>query len=229
VNTPISPSKTPGETPISIGFQDVVASTFDGGLQSTVPLIPQSQATIADAGGDTSFPSSTLSPPVSRTGLIRPSFTFAYTRPEDPVAGIQPGIAAASAFFFFGLVAIVLLVVRRLRRHRARRRTHSILNNHHEGAYKSVGSTKSFEKPQVHLTLSDVESGLVENNAGVGAQRDPALDELKRPVAARTYPDSVKGFKEGPFPTMCTGPASAPQVRFALPYTPAKPSPLRES
>jgi hypothetical protein len=184
--------------------------------------------------GDGRFPfSTTQTLPVSRTGLIRPSFTSTYTRPEDPVPGIQPGIAAASVFFFFGILAVGLLLVRRWRRHRTRRRTRSILtllNEHQEeGGHGCVPSNTPREKLQVRLTLSDVESGFASNNAGVGTHPDPAVDELKAPIAAKLRPDSVKGFKESPFPTTQTGFSSVPGVKFALPYAPAKSSPLRAS
>lgn len=211
--------------------QNVAASTSDS-IEQMAPLIPPSQVAMDAGDGRFSF-STTQTLPVSRTGLIRPSFTSTYTRPEDPVPGVQPGIAAASVFFFFGILAVGLLLVRRWRRHRTRRRTRSVLtllNAHQEeGEYKSVGSRTPREKLQVRLTLSDVEAGFASNNAGVGTHPDPAVDELKAPIAAKIRPDSVKGFKESPFPTTQTGFSSVPGVKFALPYAPAKSSPLRAS
>jgi hypothetical protein len=85
------------------------------------------------------------------------------------------------------------------------------------------------EKVQIRLTLSEVEGGFAANNAGVGTHPDPAVDDLKAPIAPKIRPDSVKGFKESPFPTTQTGFSSVPGIKFALPYAPAKPSPLRAS
>lgn len=219
------------ESTMASGFQDLAAST-SGTIAQMAPPMAQSQVAM-DAGDGKSSSSTTQPLPVSRTGLIRPSFTSTYTRPEDPVRGIQPGIAAASAFLFFGVLAVGLLFVRRWRRHRTRRRAcsvHNLVNTHHEeGEYKGLGSAANMEKVQIRLTLSEVEGGFAANNAGVGTHPDPAVDDLKAPIAPKIRPDSVKGFKESPFPTTQTGFSSVPGIKFALPYAPAKPSPLRAS
>ena len=180
----------------------------------------QSQA-VMDASSGTS--SSTQTIPVSRTGLIRPTFTSTYTRPSDPGNSIQPGIAAASIVLLIGLAVIALILVRRWRRNRTRRRTRSVVNflNKHQEKNGQENADPT-EKTQ---GMSDVESGFLANNAGVGAHSNPSLDELKPPIVAKTRPGSVKGFQKSPFPTTQKGLSST--VKFALPHAPAKPSPLR--
>lgn len=187
-------------------------------------MAPMAQSQAVMNVGSTS-PSSTQTIPASRTGLIRPSFTSTWTRPSDPVTRIQPGIAAASVFVLVGIIAVALILVRRWRRNRTRRRARSVINLVNWQQEKN--NTSPTEKTTEHVPISEVEGGLFANNAGVGANSNSALDQLKPPIAAKTRPGSVKGFKESPFPSIQSGPPSSSTVSFVHPHAPAKPSPLR--
>jgi len=201
---------------------------------ANAPVVLAESQVVMDAGGSKTSSSTMQSIPVSRTGLIRPTFSSTWERPSDPVAAIQPGIITASVFVLIGFAAVALMFARRWRRRRTRRRTRATIDFLNRSVYeegqgdeKGSGLASPKEKRRVRGTILDMETGLIANNAGVGAHSDPAIDELRPPVAAKTRPDSVKGFKESPFPTVYAGVSPTPMVRFVLPHAPAKPSPLR--
>jgi hypothetical protein len=187
--------------------------------------VAQSQA-VMDSGASRTYQPLEMTIPSYRSGLIRPTMSSIYAPLPDPVQSVQPGIITASIFAMFGILCVALVLVRRWRRNRTRRRTRSVINLLNRAKAQEIVSSASDEKFEERGAASEIETGLTPDDNGLGSNLDSSYEDLATPVAAKTRPESAKGFKEGPFPTVQRIPSTF-NVKFNVPHAPTKPSPLR--